>query len=677
MLRVLIVLAFLPTLGFGAGPTPLDYDNRPPPGRSRVIAVSETTVAPVIDGVLDDEAWKGAAVADRFWISEQERWPTDQTEVLVIADSRYLYIAFRVYETQRDKIEALQTRRDSGLGLDDQVAVELDPFLSYREVSRYSVNAAGVQDDAIAGGRARQLSWKGDWHAAATRTDYGWSVEMAIPFAILNFEEGATTFGVNFLRYQHRTDEWSRWADVTVRSLPEERGRLTGLTPTANVQTRPLTFLPYVLAGRNIPNKSGQIRSTLVTGGVDIRYQPQPNLTGVLSLNPDFSQVETAVTDINFNYNEKFRPDNRPFFQEGSAYFGKNTAYFYSNNVPNFDYGGKFFTRASGYQVGALAARSPNSRTDFVVGLQREIDATHSMGGIIVGTDQPNLRNILYVAQAQGREPSGFRYAFDGALSQTEYQPGDGSYVQGTVGLDKDFWSLGVTASRYALNYRPALGLLAGDLPDTRGVAPSVSYCRDLGAGPIREITGYFVESIRDTGDGRLQRNYGAVGGSIELQQEIKLGLAWEGGQYRPVAGGPGIWSDTVNHDHYTTGSIDFNTRSSRLGYGVSYSSGFLGGSDYAYGYAYLWTRPTQTTFVSASAERLWQFGQSDQYIVNAGWDITPRHGIYGRYIWNAGSYTRFAYTFHATERIDFFAVYDNQVGLPAQLSAKILVTLP
>jgi hypothetical protein len=484
-------------------------------------------------------------------------------------------------------------------------------------------------------------------------------------------------FGVNFIRYHHRTAEWSRWADVTVRNLPEERGRLTGLVLSGSTQTRPLTFLPYVLVGRNVPDRSGNIKNSLVTGGADIRYQPRPNLTGVLSLYPDFSQVEAAVTDINFSYTEKFVPDNRPFFQEGSAYSGKSPAYFYSNNIPNFNYGAKFFGRAAGYQLGALAARSPDSRTDFAVRFQREFDASHSLGGIIVGTDQPGLRNTLYVAQGQGREASGLHYTVDGAISRTDYQPGDGSFIQGTVGLDKDFWSLGVTANNYTINYLPGLGLLANDLPDTRGIAPSISYYRDLGTGPIREITGYVTESIRDTGDGRLQRNYGSAGGTIELREEIRFGLFWTGGQYRPVGDAPGLWSDTVNHDHYWTGTVDFNTRNSRLGYGISYSSGFLDGSDYSYGYAYVWTRPTQTTFISASAERLDQFGVSEQYIVNAGWDITPRHGIYGRYIWNAGSQTRFAYTFHATERVDFFVVYDNQPGTAAQISAKLLVTLP
>jgi hypothetical protein len=100
--------------------------------------------------------------------------------------------------------------------------------------------------------------------------------------------------------------------------------------------------MPYALADRNIPDKRGNVRETLVTAGAELRYQPRPNLTDVLSLNPDFSQVETAITDINFSYNEKFITDPHPFFQEGSAYFGNRPDYFYSNRIPDFDYGAKF-----------------------------------------------------------------------------------------------------------------------------------------------------------------------------------------------------------------------------------------------------------------------------------------------------------------------------------------------
>jgi hypothetical protein len=181
-------------------------------------------------------------------------------------------MAFRVYDSQPDKIVALDTRRDASLKRDDQVCVELDPFLSYREVSDYCINARGTVSDSIAGGRASQQAWKGTWDGAARRTPYGWSAEMAIPFEILNYEAGTTTFGVNFLRYHNRSAQWSRWADTTVQHLPEECGCLTGLSPPRVAQRSPLTAMPYVLGGRNIPDEDGDIKTTLVTAGIDIRY---------------------------------------------------------------------------------------------------------------------------------------------------------------------------------------------------------------------------------------------------------------------------------------------------------------------------------------------------------------------------------------------------------------------
>ena len=65
----------------------------------------------------------------------------------------------------------LQNAIDVGLGLDDQVTVELDPFRSFNAAatSKFSVNARGTQSDEIGGGRARQLSWKGDWKASTAR----------------------------------------------------------------------------------------------------------------------------------------------------------------------------------------------------------------------------------------------------------------------------------------------------------------------------------------------------------------------------------------------------------------------------------------------------------------------------------------------------------------------------
>jgi hypothetical protein len=666
-----------------SGPDP---SSRPPPGRSRSLAVPETVSAPVIDGRLDDNAWSGAAVADRFWISEQQRWPTESTEVRVTASRTHLYVAVRAFDRQPAAIEALQTRRDGGFGFDDQVVVELDPFLTYREISTFSVNAAGTQADAFAGGRVRQLAWKGDWQAAVGRDAEGWTVEIAIPYEILNFQPGTHTIGVNFLRYHHRSGEWSRWADVTVRALPEEMGQLTGLRPSVPGSKQEWTLLPYALVGRNIPDRDGEIRDRLATAGIDIRYEPRPNVTGVASLLPDFSQVEEAVTSADFSYNEKFRGDLRPFFVEGAAYFGDGapggkasttSKYFYSNRVPDFNVAGKAYGRSDGLQVGALVTRAPGERTDFVADIRRQFDRTHQLGAMLVGTDSPALRNQLVVLRGSGREPSGFNYAFDAAATRTDPVPGDGSHARGALGWAQGHWSAGATLDRYSREFFPANGLLASDLPDTAGGQAYLSHYRDLAEGPLREVTGDLSFDERRTGDGRTQRRQWYAGGSVELRQaQVRLGAYYTAGPYRPVGAAPGEWSDTVNDDRYGTLSADFETRNSRFGYGLALSSGQLGGGDYRYANGYLWARPLPALAVNLSLERLENFGTYDQAVLTGTWDITPAHTISGRVI-DAyyGNAYRLAYTWRARKNLDLFVVYDDSPGQPEQLSAKLLAT--
>ena len=236
---------------------------------------------------------------------------------------------------------------------------------------------------------------------------------------------------------------------------------------------------------------------------------------------------------------------------------------------------------------------------------------------------------------------------------------------------------MGVTADRYTVNFNPANALLEHDLPDTRGTSAFGGYYRDFGTGPIREVRGDVSVTTRHTGDRRLQRRLWYTGGSVELRQQVKLGVAYNGGEYRPVLDAPGAWSDTLNHDHYWTGTLDFNTRSSRLGYGGAYSSGSLGGGDYEYGSAYVWARPTRTTFVNATAEHLYNFGELSQYVVSAGWDITSRMTLVGRYINSEfGDAYRLAYSLNVAKNMDFFLVYDRDVLQPVKLSAKLVMTL-
>ena len=67
--------------------------------------------------------------------------------------------------------------------------------------------------------------------------------------------------------------------------------------------------MPYAAGGRNLPDKRGGVQKVPATAGLDARYDFANNLSGVFSVNPDFSQVENEVLSLAFDYNEKFRSE--------------------------------------------------------------------------------------------------------------------------------------------------------------------------------------------------------------------------------------------------------------------------------------------------------------------------------------------------------------------------------
>ena len=626
-------------------------------------------VAPIrVDGRLDEAVWEHAVTAEGFWISEQQRPPAEQTEVFVWADEQTLYFGFRVHEHDPKSIEALQTRRGEGLGVDDQVTVELDPFFNRREISSYSVNARGTQHDFIAGGRADNIAWKGDWSAAAVRTDYGWSAEIAIPVRTLNFDSGASVFGVNFLRYHNRTREWSRWADTGIYNRPEEMGRLVGLALPARLPQHRWTFMPYLLVGRNTADSRGVVRDGIAAAGLEVRYQPKPNATAVLSLHPDFSLIESEVTNINFSYTEKVRRDPRPFFQEGAAYFA-GEQYLYTNRIPNFEAGVKYFARSGGEQVALLATQAADRRRDAALRFVQEHDASHSTALTVVGSDRPGLKNLLGALQINGREPSGFYYNLDSAATSTG-QAGEGAMLKATAGLQRNHWTVGATLDRYGAGYFPANGLLKADLPGTRGFAPFASYYRDMGEGPIRLLTGDLVWAARDTADGRTQLRSLYAGSSAELRAGTRFSVAYSAGSYRPLTGGR--FGDQMNDDRYLTTSVDFNTRSSRLQYGASQSIGRLGGGDYSYRAAYVYWRPVERLRTTFTVERVQSFGSSSQWAASAQWYLSETDYLIGRVVSYDGVESfRIGYGHRVRRSADVFALVQKSSSTAPQVAVK------
>ena len=92
----------------------------------------------------------------------------------------------------------------------------------------------------------------------------------------------------------------------------------------------------------------------------------------------------------------------------------------------------------------------------------------------------------------------------------------------------------------------------------------------------------------------------------------------------------------------------------------------------------YVTSRPTATTYLNVTAENAYSFGWNNQVVATAGWNVTPLHGLYARYIWSDDNrYYRLAYTWHIRKNVDLFAVYDKEPEADASISAKLLMSLP
>ena len=91
-------------------------------------AVSRTTQAPKIDGVLDDEVWNASPLTLGDWLSYNPLYGqvmSNATEVHVAYDDRYIYFAFHCLDTDPNRIRTTLSRRDSSFN-DDWIGLSLD-----------------------------------------------------------------------------------------------------------------------------------------------------------------------------------------------------------------------------------------------------------------------------------------------------------------------------------------------------------------------------------------------------------------------------------------------------------------------------------------------------------------------------------------------------------------------
>lgn len=279
----------------------------------------------IIDGRLDEPAWRLAAATDSFLQADpvEGAAPTARTTVRVLADARAIVIGIVCEDPDPGRIVSYSVRRDASLSSEDHVAVVLGPFRDGRSGYMLAVNPSGARFDGLInpGGESANADWDGIWEAATSRQPDGWSVEIKIPIHTLSFNPDLTEWHFNVQRRIQRLLETDRWAFAARQyqvTQTSRAGLLTGL-PHFDLGVG-LMVRPSATTGGGIPAPDA---------GVEGEFQPSFDLTQRLganvllsaTANTDFAETEVDTRRTNLTRFPLFFPEKRTFFLEGDDIF--------------------------------------------------------------------------------------------------------------------------------------------------------------------------------------------------------------------------------------------------------------------------------------------------------------------------------------------------------------------
>ncbi len=354
------------------------------------VRVSDGTI--VVDGNLEEIAWKSAIPADNFLQKDPFEFknPTEKTEVRFLYDSKSFYIGATMYKDKPQETMAILSRRDNA-GNAERIIISIDTYKDNITAYTYAVTAAGVRIDYYHSSDNeydRDFSFEPVWSARTQIDTNCWTAEFEIPFSQLRFNNiDEQIWGLNINRWNPTNGEDTYWVLIPKNSFgwSSKFGNLSGIkgiVPSARIE-----LLPY-LAGNYQSFPQNQYNNPFykendfsARGGVDLKMGIGSSVTIDATINPDFGQVEVDPAVVNLTEFETIYDEKRPFFLEGANLFSANVRnYFYSRRIGS-------------------APRFRSSEEHY---------------------EMPHFTDILGAAKITGRTNSGFSFAYLSALTQSE-----------------------------------------------------------------------------------------------------------------------------------------------------------------------------------------------------------------------------------------------------------------
>jgi hypothetical protein len=284
-----------------------------------------------------------------------------RTDMFIMYGEKCVYFGFRAYDPDPSAIVAHLNDRDQAWS-DDWVGIALDTFNDERRSLNFFSNPLGVQIDIIEYQGGHDQGWDAIWDSAGMITDWGYCVEMAIPFSSLRFQRSDEdqTWGIAAERNYPRNHMFrfsifpiERNSNCYLCQATKIRG-FAGASPGENIEITPTLTAVRTDERTDFPSGDFVTRDEKADVGLTTHWFITPNLTLVGTVNPDFSQVE--ADSLQLDINEPFAlyfEEKRPFFTEGSDFYQTRIPVVYTRTLRDPIWGAKLSGKEGNHTIGS------------------------------------------------------------------------------------------------------------------------------------------------------------------------------------------------------------------------------------------------------------------------------------------------------------------------------------
>lgn len=374
---------------------------------------------PIINGILDDAVWKTAPSISEDFITFTPAYGEimpKKTNAWIAYDAENIYIAFKCFDNEPDKIKTSTTKRDN-IWTDDFIGFLLDTSNNRQEAYEFYVNPNGIQGDMYLVGSSEEQEPDWVWNSASKIVEDGYTAEIHIPLKNIRYTSGKNVqMGFMAVRFIGRLGLQGLYP-----ACPPGKGFIQSLTTIVFdelASQQKLEVLPSVtynsIWDRQTPDDWSSADDSAELG-VSAKYGLSSSAVAEATINPDFSQVESDAFQIVVNQRYPiFYSEKRPFFMEAGNFFnlagtGWNnmTTAVHTRNIVDPAWGAKFRGEIGNLSFSMLAAGDeyPGRKWDESDGTNpyEGKNADYYIGRVKFGLGGENYIGAIY----SGRELSG------------------------------------------------------------------------------------------------------------------------------------------------------------------------------------------------------------------------------------------------------------------------------